>query len=274
MDSPFEERTEGDALAVEPQPASGEPIRTGLRFAVASSLEHVLGAWRLVYASYRRIGLIKPNPYRIHTRPQAPRPDTVVIGGWIRGRVVSTATCIRDHGRGLPLDSEYKPQLDQLRGQGRKLSEIGLLADRREQISRITDSLLMLMHYVYDYAFTDGGTDLMIGVHPRHSRFYMRLFGFELFGSERRYAAVNDRPVVLLRRTQDTGQSNGHLPRGLQYFRDHPLPIDAFQHRFDFNPAEVDPSPIGQFIRTGYASSQPPPSDDVESDPPRQINLR
>ena len=234
------------------EPGHDDPIDTALQFGVASSLDQVLEAWRLVYSNYRRMELIDPNPHRLHTTADAPQPTSAVIIGSIRHQVVSTLTCIRDTDMSLPLDREYKKELDELRSTGRRLTEIGLLADRRQQLARAADSMFMLMHYAYDYAFRDGGTDLIIGVHPRHARFYRRAWGFELCGPERTYAAVKDRPVVLLRLDKEAQHQLNPRPRGLQYVIEHPVPHDMFDRRYDFAKDQVAASPIGKFLAQHY----------------------
>lgn len=226
---------------------------TGLHFDIASNLEQVLDAWRLVYHSYRRIGLVGPNPHGIHTTAQAVHPDSTVVVGCVNGITVSTLSCVRDSSNGLPLDQEYGPELDELRKEGRHLTEIGLLADRREHMARTAESLFMLMHYSIDYSFRGEGTDAIIGVHPRHSRFYTRAFGFRPFGPERLYALVNDRPVILLRLEHEVLNQADPLPRGLRYLRDHPVAEDHYDSRFAFDQQSISHSPIESYLRDRYS---------------------
>ncbi len=236
---------------------AGAPTAQGpsqITYGVASHLEQVVSAWHLVYQCYRRIALIDPNPHEIHTTPQAVSPGTAVILGCVAGTPVSTLSCIRDGADGLPLDGEYHDELDELRDQGRMLTEIGLLADRREHMARSADSLIMLMHYSVDYSFRDQGSDAIIGVHPRHSRFYQRFFGFEQFGSERTYAVVNDRPVVLLRLTKESFNTLDPLPRGLRYLHENPVPDKQYEGLYPFNEAEVWDSPLGAYLRSQSAA--------------------
>lgn len=229
-------------------PSNDDQIETALHFGVASSLDEVLEAWGLVYSTYRRMDLIDPNPYRIHTSPQAPGPQSVVISGRIHDTTASTLTCIRDTDAGLPLDHEYKDELDAMRAQGKHLTEIGLLADRRQHLARAADSLFMLMHYSLDYAFRDTGTDAVIGVHPRHARFYRRAFGFEPCGPERTYAVVKDRPVILLKLDGEAQDRLNPPPRGLRYLMDHPVPQDMYDKRYRFSQDQIAGSPIEEFL--------------------------
>lgn len=243
------EEFESDAAALEKRLTPNDQLSTGLTFGVAQSLQEVIEAWKLVYSNYRRIGLINPNPFRLHLTPQAIGDDTVVITGQIRAETVSTLTCIRDTPAGLPLDHEYRHELDTLRHAGRRLTEIGLLADRRKQLNRTADSLFMLMHYSLDYTFRDGGTDAVIGVHPRHARFYSRAFGFEPCGPERTYAAVNNHPVVLLRLEREAIDRPGRVPRGLRYLKKHPVADSHYADRYRFDLDQITGSQIDQYLR-------------------------
>jgi len=250
MDQGIENNTDNSLAKLEQRFShdGDDPPNTALQFGVASCLEQVLEAWGLVYLAYRRIDLIDPNTYRIHTSSQAPQPHSAVITGRIREVTASTLTCIRDTDAGLPLDHEYKPELDTLRAEGRCLTEIGLLADRRQQPARAADSLFMLIHYALDYAFRDGGTDAIIGVHPRHARFYRRAFGWEPYGSERTYAVVKNHPVVLLRLDREALDRADPLPRGLRYLIDYPVPQDMYDRRYDFAQDQVAASPIDAYL--------------------------
>jgi len=247
-----QEQFDRDVNALAQKLTGDNEVSSGLEFGVAASIEEVLAAWQLVYETYHTAGLIDSNSHQIHCTDQAVNSDTAVFIGAIDSQIVSTATCIHDNGAGLPLDAEYKKELDAMRRDGRKLTEVGLLADRRSMLSRRIDSLLILMHYAYDYAFLDDGTDIIIGVHPRHARFYKRMFGFDICGSERSYATVKDHPVVLLQLKRTAQDTLDPLPRGLQYFIETPLPTNPFLHRFNPSLRQIAGSPIEQYLRDKY----------------------
>ena len=88
----------------------------------------------------------------------------------------------------------------------------------------------------------------MIGVHPRHARFYSRAFGFEPAGPEKCYAAVNDHPVVLLRGEPDIQLAKPSIARGLQYFVENPVPVAAFEGRYEFPAQELSTSLLEDFL--------------------------
>lgn len=199
-------------------------------FHVAETLSEIVAAWREVYEVYATGGLITPNPYGIHTYPQAVGEHAVVILD--RNREM-TLTSVHDSAMSLPLDSLYRAELNELRAQGRSLTEIGLFVDRRKEPARGFDALFTIMTPAVAWCFESGGTDVVIGVHPHHARFYIRAYGFETIGAERNYAAVNNRPCLLLRLRRET-LDQARLPRGLAHYVQHPVFMHDFDRRADF----------------------------------------
>lgn len=225
-----------------------EQIATGLSFRIARNLEEVTAAWRMVYMAYRRAGLIESNPYRIHTAPQAIGRHVAVIGACMGPITVSTLTAFADNANALPLDRVYQMELTELRQQGRRLMEVGLFADRRIQISRTAEALFQLMRYAFYYALQCEVTDFVIGVHPRHARFYTRAFGFEPMGALKNYPAVNNRPVVLLRGDLEDKLKLRPLHPALDYFVKNPVTPENFESRYPFPAAELAASDLGRFL--------------------------
>jgi hypothetical protein len=223
-------------------------VTTGLSFRPAETISDAVAAWQLVYNSYRKNNLIKSNRYRIHTSPQAASEQTSVITGKIGPMAVTTMSAILDGAQGLPLDRVYAKDLDELRDAGRTLMEVGLFADRRDNLARSSESLLQLMRYVWHWGMHIGVTDFIIGIHPRHAKYYSRAFGFEQFADPKAYAAVNDRPVVLLRGEPEIQLNRDRIPRGLQYFSANPIDLKQFDSRYLFNPIETANSVIGRYL--------------------------
>jgi hypothetical protein len=221
----------------------------GLVYRVARDIEEVSTAWRMVYMAYRRGGLIEPNPHRMHTAPQAVGGHAAVIAGYIGPLCCSTLTAFADNPAGLPLDRVYGAELQALRAEGRVLMEVGLFADRRKQLSRTAEALFQLMRYAFYYGLRSRITDFVIGVHPRHARFYTRAFGFETLGQAKSYPAVNNRPVVLLRGDLDSKLKLRPLHPALEYFVANPIDDGQFCQRYNFDPHEIESSSIGAFLR-------------------------
>ncbi|MEP7184640.1 MAG: hypothetical protein ABI767_02280 [Rhodanobacter sp.] len=218
----------------------------------ATSLQHVESAWRLVYQRYSAMGLIDENPYGIHTSPNAVGQHACVIWGPEGPDVGYTMTLFRDNPMGLALDSVYAQYLDKLRQKGRRLLEVGMLADRRRSASRGIGALFSMMRCAIHYGLHNDLTDIVIGVHPRHAQFYIRCYGFEISAPPTSYALVRDHPVVLLRLPLREALAKDKLPRGLVDARDNPLPASAFAHRFEFEPEQLRGSLIAGFLNSRH----------------------
>lgn len=218
-----------------------------LRFGVATSLADVVDAWRLVYRAYRRIEIIPPNAQGIFTSGWAVGSHVAVLAGWMGARIVSTLTVIPDSGNGLPLDEVYAPQLNKLRDAGATLIEYGLFADRRANLMRGRESLLQMMAWAYHFSMLRDMTDCVIGVHPHHARFYMRLFGMRPVGGPSHYASLNRASVQLLHGSVE--RSMQERPEGLARAMAQTMDARRFEERFGFEASIVRGSPIDAFLR-------------------------
>jgi hypothetical protein len=227
---------------------------------VATRFEQVVSAWHLVYVAYRRLGLVDPNEYEIHTSRQAASPQGAVIVGEIRGQTAATLTIVRDGNLGLPLDGVYPAELGGLRARGRSLNEVGLFADRREDMRRSLSALLGLMRFVFYYASLDRLASLVIGVHPHHVSFYERMLGFETFGETKTYASVNDRLVTLLKIDVAERLSAPPVPRALSFFLRNPVPPGGFDNRLRFSAEVLHSPPLSGYLAYKLGGHPDPPS--------------
>lgn len=213
--------------------------REQTEYAIAADLPQVIEAWGLVYEVYLRAGLIDPNPLKLHTVRHAISPQTVVALRHVEGVLVSTISAYADGPAGLPLDRVYREELEQMRDQGRKLVEVGMLADSSDQRSSIC-GLVRLMRFPFYFTLWSGWDDLVIGVHPRHVRFYEQLFGFRQAGPVKTYPLVKDHLVVLLAIDVQRLWRVEHRPRGVQLAVDHPVSVESFADRFRFEAGESE----------------------------------
>src|SRR5690348_4423802 len=218
----------------------------------ATSLEKVESAWRLVYDRYSQMGLIDENPFGIHTTPTAVGQHACVIWGQEGPEVGYTMTLFRDNPMGLALDSVYAPHLDKMRRQGRRLLEVGMLADRRQCASRGITALFSMMRWAIHFALHTDLTDIVIGVHPRHTQFYVRCYDFEEFAPPTSYPMVRNHPVVPLRLRLLERLRKDVLPRGLVNACANPVPASAFSHRFAFEPKQLRDSRIAGLLKARY----------------------
>ena len=232
----------------------------GLEFKVAQTVQDVSEAWQLVYYSYLRARLIKPNPACTHTVPQAMLADkSIVICGRIEQVTVSTMSAYHDDGEhGLPLDTVYADELNRLRDSGRRLVEIGLFADRREKIQRSMEALLELMRWTTYFGVHGGATDAIIGVHPHHAAFYTRLLGFDAIGETRSYETVNGAPVMLLRLDWYERIKQSSLPKALAHILANPVTPEEFEHRYQPRMDDLHGTPLAQYVALrGWAETMP-----------------
>jgi hypothetical protein len=240
---------------------------------VARSFADVLASWRLVYRVYRGAGLVEDNPWGIHTCPQMVHYRSVAVQRWDHGRLDATISAVADGPDGLPLDTVYRRELDALRSENRRLIEVGQFAhEYRPPLDspppagcvpsgggRLESCLAMaalteLTGYTFQFGQSVGGTDFVIGVHPRHARFYIRAWGFEPFASERTYPTVNNRPVVALRANWRALMASQELPHGLRHAMAHRLPVKFFLGRCGFDAEEVLQSDVrlADYLRYKY----------------------
>lgn len=222
-----------DAALRRPERAEG----CTLDFSVAQSRDEVLQAWGLVYNAYRRLGIIDPNPWGVHATTHAFTNDTAVIRGCVDDKCVATVSTYRDHPvYGLPLDAVYGDELNRLRDQGCELVEVGLLADRRADISRTRATLFELMRWGTHFGLTHGARHAVIGVHPHHAKFYAKCMGFKIIGEVNTYNLVNGAPVVPLYLNWHECLAQNKLARGVKYTLERPMAPEEFAGRKSWQP--------------------------------------
>jgi hypothetical protein len=171
-------------------------------------LDELEQAYELVYSKYLEKGYLAPDEARVRISKYNLLPESMTVVGVFQQQVVATVTLVPDSPLGLPMDSIYRPELDVLRGAGRRLAEVSMLADRRRfgqrSLARTLPMLLRLMKMLFDYTRDVARcTDLCIAVHPDHERFYTRYLLFERVGEERAYPSVERNPAVACRLNMD-----------------------------------------------------------------------
>lgn len=134
--------------------------------------------------------------YNVDDPPEA-EPNLITLTADTGGKTVGTMTlCFDCDGFDLPADETFRPELDALRAQSRRLCEPSRLAIDRDTPKRVF-AALMHISYIYAHKMHDY-TDYVIEVNPRHAMFYKRMLGFQDFAAERLCERV-DAPAVLLR---------------------------------------------------------------------------
>jgi len=128
-------------------------------------------------------------------------PNNICLSVFSAEQAIGTLTLGMDSSEGMSAIAMYKPEVDELRAQGRVLCEMTKLAV--DQCVRSRKVLASLFHIAYIHArHLNACTDILIEVNPRHVAFYERMLGFRQFGPERICTRVNA-PAVLLRLETD-----------------------------------------------------------------------
>lgn len=152
----------------------------GRRGLVDSLLKHRY-AWR----GYTGAGL-----------PTDPSVNKFTLAAMENDQSIGTITVSFDGPQKLASDDSFAEEVNALRAEGRKLCEFTKLAvDPTTATKRV---LAALFHVAYIVAHRIRGFDtLLIEVNPRHVRYYERMLGCRVLGTERLNRAVRA-PAVLL----------------------------------------------------------------------------
>ena len=201
-----------------------------LDFKLATEREELEAAWRLLHDVYVEQGYMRPHPSGLRLIVHNLLPQTTVFIARRRqavrngGEVIGTITLFVDSPLGLPMDEVFHEELEGLRRQGRRISEVGALALKREHRNR--NVFMYLFKIAHAYARYLGMHDLCIAIHPKHRSFYEEVLLFEPFGHQvRPYGKVNGSPAVAERLDLTTAEQ-----RARQVYE--PLEFDANLHAF------------------------------------------
>jgi N-acyl amino acid synthase FeeM len=216
---------------------------------VASKRESLSAAFRLVYDSYLRRGLVQANRPGLRILPHQLQDTSWVLLAARDGELLGTLSVIEDGELALPIESLYLAEMARLRYQSARVAELTCLATKehlaRTQSAQVLRELLTSAIQLSHHRQIDG---LTICVHPRHARFYRERLGFSEFGPSRRCPWVCDQPAVAMilwldgQPTTPRNRSNGRplvLPPEIEPRSALPACREYFQCLFD----EVSPIP-------------------------------
>lgn len=122
-------------------------------------------------------------------------PNRVTILSFHQEKIVGTVTVGYDSDEGMMGDEIYKPEIDALRVQGKRVGELSKLAIDENIGSK--QLLASLVHMAYLYGVIHECTDAVIEIVPRHKVFYEKMLGFKQIGEERMNNRVHF-PVLLM----------------------------------------------------------------------------
>lgn len=135
--------------------------------------------------------------YQTKPLPEEPEPNRITLLAVDNDVTIGTISIGFDvPGERLLVDEMFQAEVDPLRQAGHRLCEFTKLAV--DNVARSKRVLASLFHVAFIYAHRMRGYDrLLIEVNPRHVRYYERLLGSEVLGTERMNPRVNA-PAVLL----------------------------------------------------------------------------
>jgi hypothetical protein len=188
---------EGRTGDVDPKDQFRVPgLTRDIRVKIATEQADFEEAFELLSANYRARGydLESEKPYRF--TPSHALPGTIMVVAKHEGHVVATMTVVLDNATlGLPLECIYGEEIEQLRGEGRRLGEAISLADSGLTVREFIQVFKALIKLAMQYHRKNGGTTCVIVVNPRHAGFYQRVLGFTSLGSGRSYPTVQNHPA-------------------------------------------------------------------------------
>ena len=166
---------------------------------IASEMDEWEQAFRLVSAKYQAIGAEPLSPDNLRVTPHHALPDTTSFVAKHEGRVIGTLGLVIDNDLlGLPADSLYGNEINELRRQGRRVVEVSSFADRGLSVREFIPVFVTLARLMIHYAIKQGADVMVITCRPRHAQFYRKVLGFQPFGPRRAYAAVMNYPTEAL----------------------------------------------------------------------------
>lgn len=146
--------------------------------------------------------------YQTTAQPDGQSLERITLVASDQDDVIGTMSVGFDGPEGLLVDELFAAEVDAMRQAGSRICEFTKLAMDVELSSK--QVLASLFHVAYIYAHRIRGFDcLMIEVNPRHVRYYEKILGFQVLGTERLNRRVNAPAVLLCLRFSHTQEQIG-----------------------------------------------------------------
>lgn len=176
-----------------PEPVRVPGISRDIEIEIASTRSAWEGAFELVEQNYEAHGYERPGAGSYRFTPYHALPTTAVLVAREHRRVVATLSVIMDTTLlGLPSEAIYAGEVEQLRRRGRRLCEVGNLADRQLPHREFLPVFVALTRLAWQFSLRQGADTALISSTPRHALFYQRVMGFAPLGPSRPYPYVQD----------------------------------------------------------------------------------
>lgn len=162
---------------------------------VVTDPKDVLAAWSLVHDVYVAHGHIDPQPEGLYLAPAALHRSALVFSAELDGELAATLTVMQDSELGLPPESGFGEELDQLRSEGAPLCFCGQFvsalprADDSPRIRAARAELTLELFGMMAQSLASKNREVRLLANPvrRHVRYYARFLGFEQRGPIRTY---------------------------------------------------------------------------------------
>jgi hypothetical protein len=164
---------------------------------IASTEEEWKQAYRLVATNYQARGYEPRSSKPFRFTPFHALPDTTTFVAKHEGQVIATLSLVQDNTLlGLPMESIFGAEVEELRDAGKHLVEVTSLADRDLSLREFVPVFGTLMRMQAQFGILQDADTWVISVNPRHRSFYQKVLGFVPIGPERAYPAVQNHPAV------------------------------------------------------------------------------
>ena len=176
---------------------------SGITFRKTNTIDEQFSCLELVQTVYKHSGYTTKN-VKIRKLSQHDNPKTVIFMATMNNLrkkeiPIYTASLFPDSSLGIPMDTAFKNEVDNLRKQKAIIAEVGCLASH-PQFRRKDKNIPMIMNkLIMEYAKDILGiTHLLITVHPKHLKIYEDILLFEQIGKIDKFTYVNNNPAVAL----------------------------------------------------------------------------
>lgn len=156
-------------------------------------------AFQLAHEVYCRAGLTEENRVGKRVMRHHLLDTTDVFIAKLNGKVNFTVTLVGDGDFGMPMESLFADEVENMRSQGIRMAEVSCLASSIDPDKKRLrfDTLVSMISLLIQTARRRGIDRLMLAVHPKHAKVYERLFGCVRCSDVKEYAAVRGNPAVL-----------------------------------------------------------------------------
>ncbi len=162
----------------------------------ATSFEDLRAAYALVHTTFVHSGYIHEHQSGIRLRINEANPDMATFVAKVGSNVVGTISILPDSTElGLPSDSAFKNELNELRASGARLCEVTnqSVAVQFRKSAIATELIRCAMAHV----LATGFDETIAAVSPSHQGFY-EVLNFRQVGTQRSYSGKIHDPVVAL----------------------------------------------------------------------------